>query len=843
MRSETSFGAVMLVLLLLFGCSNTTDTLTRNRFISDAKDEVLVSSNGNFRLGFFSPGKSPNRYIGIWFNKISVFTIVWVANRNNPIKNKTGVFKIADDGNIAIFDTDNEGGLALWSTNVSAISNSTAQLLPSGNLVLIATNGLDHSSTVVWQSFDHPTGTLLPGMKLGFDRRRGLNRFLTCWRSGDDPAPGNYSLKVDLRGSPQFFLYKNSAPIWRDGPWNGRTLNGIPPSSSRLNWSFIDNQDEVYYSISVADTSTFERLVLFPVGAILRAIWQPHAKEWAYFVGSQDRCDEYSRCGASAICNSNNTEDCTCLPGFEPQAPQDLFKKCVEKEKSHAYTCGKGGGEGFIKLTGVKIPDARISHLYKNVSLQECERECFNQCNCTGYASADVNAGGRGCYAWYGELNDIKQYNFNEDGQDFYVRVDAVELAANMRKNSNGFHGMKRTLVIIFLPVALGLLLFISCSYFFWRKNAKRKGLKQKQKNREMLLLDSPTNLTNKNSPNPNNHEQSGMVELTFYDLDTIAAATDNFSLSRKLGEGGFGPVYKGQLSNGQDIAVKRLSRNSGQGVVEFKNELLLIAKLQHRNLVRVLGCCIENEETMLIYEYMPNKSLDYFIFDETRKSFLDWKRRREIIDGIARGILYLHQDSRLRIIHRDLKASNILLDNELNPKISDFGTARIFGGNQSEAKTKRVMGTYGYMSPEYALDGLFSVKSDVFSFGVIVLELISSKKNFGFFHEDPYSNLIRYVWKLWSEGRAIEIIDPSLGDSCPTCEILRCIQVGLLCVQDSAIDRPTMSSVIFMLSNETNLSSPKQPVFTIPRSQNRKSPETGSSSINEVTVTMLSGR
>ncbi|XP_059623688.1 G-type lectin S-receptor-like serine/threonine-protein kinase At1g11410 isoform X2 [Cornus florida] len=703
MRSETSFGAVMLVLLLLFGCSNTTDTLTRNRFISDAKDEVLVSSNGNFRLGFFSPGKSPNRYIGIWFNKISVFTIVWVANRNNPIKNKTGVFKIADDGNIAIFDTDNEGGLALWSTNVSAISNSTAQLLPSGNLVLIATNGLDHSSTVVWQSFDHPTGTLLPGMKLGFDRRRGLNRFLTCWRSGDDPAPGNYSLKVDLRGSPQFFLYKNSAPIWRDGPWNGRTLNGIPPSSSRLNWSFIDNQDEVYYSISVADTSTFERLVLFPVGAILRAIWQPHAKEWAYFVGSQDRCDEYSRCGASAICNSNNTEDCTCLPGFEPQAPQDLFKKCVEKEKSHAYTCGKGGGEGFIKLTGVKIPDARISHLYKNVSLQECERECFNQCNCTGYASADVNAGGRGCYAWYGELNDIKQYNFNEDGQDFYVRVDAVELAANMRKNSNGFHGMKRTLVIIFLPVALGLLLFISCSYFFWRKNAKRK--------------------------------------------------------------------------------------------------------------------------------------------DETRKSFLDWKRRREIIDGIARGILYLHQDSRLRIIHRDLKASNILLDNELNPKISDFGTARIFGGNQSEAKTKRVMGTYGYMSPEYALDGLFSVKSDVFSFGVIVLELISSKKNFGFFHEDPYSNLIRYVWKLWSEGRAIEIIDPSLGDSCPTCEILRCIQVGLLCVQDSAIDRPTMSSVIFMLSNETNLSSPKQPVFTIPRSQNRKSPETGSSSINEVTVTMLSGR
>ncbi|XP_059636823.1 G-type lectin S-receptor-like serine/threonine-protein kinase SD1-1 [Cornus florida] len=357
-----------------------------------------------------------------------------------------------------------------------------------------------------------------------------------------------------------------------------------------------------------------------------------------------------------------------------------------------------------------------------------------------------------------------------------------------------------------------------------------------------MLLLDDTTNSSNQKTPKSNNHEPSGILELKFYDLHTIAAATDNFSVNRKLGEGGFGPVYKGELSNGQEIAVKRLSTNSGQGVIELKNEVLLIAKLQHRNLVRVLGCCIENEETMLIYEYMPNKSLDCFIFDETRKSLLDWKKRHKIIVGIARGILYLHQDSRLRIIHRDLKAGNILLDDELNPKISDFGIARIFGGNQSEANTNRVMGTYGYMSLEYALDGLFSVKSDVFNFGVIVLEVISGKKSYGFFHDDPYSNLISYVWKLWSEDRALEIIDSSLGDSSPTREILRCIQVGLLCVQDSAMDRPTMSSVLFMLSNETDLPSPKQPAFTVPRSQNR-STGTRSSSINSVTITALEAR
>ncbi|GMP75331.1 hypothetical protein CsSME_00032464 [Camellia sinensis var. sinensis] len=176
--------------------------------------------------------------------------------------------------------------------------------------------------------------------------------------------------------------------------------------------------------------------------------------------------------------------------------------------------------------------------------------------------------------------------------------------------------------------------------------------------------------------------------------LDLIYAATKHFSEENKLGQGGFGPVYKGILPDGKEIAVKRLSRASGQGLQEFKNEVTLIARLQHRNLVRLLCCCLEGNESLLIYEYMPYKSLDVFIFDSTKGAELDWKRRILVINGIARGILYLHEDSRLRIIHRDLKASNVLLDHEMNPKISDFGMARIFGGNQSEANTNRVVGT-----------------------------------------------------------------------------------------------------------------------------------------------------
>ncbi|XP_052487041.1 G-type lectin S-receptor-like serine/threonine-protein kinase SD1-1 isoform X2 [Gossypium raimondii] len=294
--------------------------------------------------------------------------------------------------------------------------------------------------------------------------------------------------------------------------------------------------------------------------------------------------------------------------------------------------------------------------------------------------------------------------------------------------------------------------------------------------------------------------------------------ATNNFSGNNILGQGGFGPVYKGTLIEGQEIAVKRLSKNSGQGLEEFKNEVTLISKLQHRNLVKLFGCCVRKDEKILIYEYMPNKSLDYFIFDQTRSKLLDWRIRMHIIDGIARGVLYLHHDSRLRIIHRDLKASNILLDNNMNPKISDFGLARKFGVHQTQAKTKRVIGTYGYMSPEYALDGLFSTKSDVFSFGVLVLEILSGKKNRGFSHPEHDHNLLGHAWTLWMGKRPLELIDTAFGDLYNATEVLRCINVALLCVQQSPPDRPNMSLVLLMLCGDSVLPQPKQPGFFIER-------------------------
>ncbi|KAK7343552.1 hypothetical protein VNO77_12362 [Canavalia gladiata] len=344
--------------------------------------------------------------------------------------------------------------------------------------------------------------------------------------------------------------------------------------------------------------------------------------------------------------------------------------------------------------------------------------------------------------------------------------------------STQGMSNTARIAVAVVVPVVVIVGLSISACIFL-RARRQRKS------------VDTETEVDNEIEP----------PETLQFNFDIIRMATNNFSETNMLGRGGFGPVYKGKLSNGQEVAVKRLSMNSGQGDVEFKNEVQLVAKLQHRNLVRLLGFSLERNERLLVYEFVPNKSLDYFIFDFIKRAHLDWERRHKIIGGIARGLVYLHEDSRLRIIHRDLKASNILLDAEMNPKISDFGMARLFVVDQTQGNTSKIVGTYGYMAPEYVMQGQFSVKSDVFSFGVLILEIVSGQKNNGFHNGEHVEDLISFAWKSWREGTASNLIDPTLNTGSRN-EIMRCIHIGLLCVQENIADRPTMASVVLMLNS-----------------------------------------
>ncbi|BAT04097.1 Os08g0179000 [Oryza sativa Japonica Group] len=406
-------------------------------------------------------------------------------------------------------------------------------------------------------------------------------------------------------------------------------------------------------------------------------------------------------------------------------------------------------------------------------------------------------------------------------------------LAPKMDLNLDGFRmgNRKTTDILEFVLPAVASLLILICM-LIWIC-----GVRGKQRGDEiyggLMLGDISTS----------RELSDRKVDFPIFSFREIASATNNFSDSNILGHGGFGTVYKGTMDGDKEIAVKRLSKGSAQGVVEFKNEVLLIAKLQHRNLVKLLGCCIHGDEKLLVYEYLPNKSLDAFLFNASRNSALDWTTRFKIIKGVARGILYLHQDSRLTIIHRDLKASNVLLDADMHPKISDFGTARIFGGNEQQSNTNRVVGTYGYMAPEYALEGIISVKSDVYSFGVLLLEIVSGLKISGII--DPttgHSNLIAYAWSLWKNGNMSTFVDASISESSSLNEALRCIHIALLSIQNNPNARPLMSWVVSSLDNkDIELPEPKEPMYFAHRSYGADG--AGESFVNDMSIASVEAR
>ncbi|CAH9081483.1 unnamed protein product [Cuscuta epithymum] len=816
--------------------SSSTDTITFNQTLKDG--DFLLSNSKSFALGFFTPANSiGKRYLGIWFQQIPVQTVVWVANRDTPVNGPSGILLFDAAGNLVV--RDQKSNVSVWSTNLNGSKPdsrySSAQLLDSGNLVFHP----DVKGIPTWQSFDYPTNTLLPSMKLWVDKKSGGGpRFLSSWKSSDDPSTGQYTFGMELTGSPQVFLYRSWARIWRTGPWNGVELSGAPEVSQThgiISLNYTDTVDEVSVTYSLRDPSVHSILVLNESGTVNRLVWQGKDKGWVgVWSAPEDKCDVYGGCGAFSTCNLASL-DCSCLTGYEPKSTQEgsSIGGCVRGSKTATSLCHSG--EGFIKLTKVKIPDAKMAVVNRTIGLKECEGVCLSNCSCMGYASSNITSGGMGCITWYGDLIDIRE--LSNGGQDMYIRASAADLK-KLEMKSRGHHGPKVIIKVSLAFVAVAAILLLSCLIM---KNRKGKRQKRNIKN----LVDS--NLQSYDESLMVDHvDETGSSDLSIYALKTMQAATDNFSEENKLGQGGFGSVYKGKLPNGQLVAIKRLSRTSGQGAEEFKNEVTLIAKLQHRNLVKLLGCCIQQGEKMLVYEHLPNKGLDSFIFDSKERESLDWAKRFEIILGIARGLLYLHRDSRLRIIHRDLKASNVLLDASMNPKISDFGMARIFGTGQNQANTNRVVGTYGYMSPEYAMEGQFSVKSDVFSFGVLLLEIVCGRKN-----KNPYKenslNLIGDMWDLWREGTALDLVDPLLGKSYDGGQVLRCIHVGLLCVQAMQNDRPTMSEVVFMLCNETQLPTPNRPGFILLRKEtclpSSSTSTTKSNSVNSLSMTKIEGR
>ncbi|XVF87259.1 hypothetical protein PTKIN_Ptkin18bG0104600 [Pterospermum kingtungense] len=357
--------------------------------------------------------------------------------------------------------------------------------------------------------------------------------------------------------------------------------------------------------------------------------------------------------------------------------------------------------------------------------------------------------------------------------------ISAISLE---NQNPNFNHAEKKRNVVPIVGGVLGaFLVFLAAGILWWKYCYKAKS----QQEKDLEALD---------------------VQTVSFTLRQIKAATNNFDSSNKIGEGGFGPVYKGQLADGTVVAVKQLSSKSSQGNREFMNEIGMISCLQHPNLVKLNGCCIEGDQLLLVYEYLENNSLSRALFGpEHSRINLDWPTRQKVCVGIARGLAFLHEESRLKIVHRDIKGTNVLLDRDLNPKISDFGLAKLHEEEKTHIST-RVAGTIGYMAPEYALWGYLTFKADVYSFGIVALEIVAGKNNTKFRPEEDYVCLQDWALVLQQQGNLMELVDPRLGTEFDKEEAIRMIKVALLCTNSSPKLRPIMSEVVKMLEGRKHV-------------------------------------
>uniref|UniRef100_A0A6N2L8Z8 non-specific serine/threonine protein kinase n=1 Tax=Salix viminalis TaxID=40686 RepID=A0A6N2L8Z8_SALVM len=690
--------------------------------------QTLVSQKGIFELGFFSPGTSSNIYLGIWHRNFADKTIVWVANRESPSDDLySSKLELLSDGNLVLLKTLTE---TVWSTTLaSSMPNTTkaeAVILDDGNFVI---RDGSNPSTIYWQSFDYPTDTWLPGAKLGINKRTGQVQRLISWKNSEDPAPGMFSVGIDTNGSGQFFMeWNRSHRYWSSGDWNGQIFSLIPERSLNynFNYSYVSNENESYLTYSLSNSSSnssyLTRIVIDFLGNMQHLTSMESKWFWVFFLSlPKYPAEVYGSCGVFGVFQ-NSSSYCQCLKGFEPLVQDDWSSGCVRKSPLHCQNKKSIGKEdGFLKMSNLTLP--ANSKTYQKVSAGRCRLDCMEKCSCMAYAYNNNN----GCSFWEGDLIDLQQSGIagGRAGAEIYIRLAASELELQIGNGSTRTGGTikwkLRTAFAVAIPttlITLGLFMYFRC---LCKGKLTRKG-------HDIMLFDFDTNpgSTNNESSSVDNRKKrlSKNMELPLFSYESVSVATGQFS--DKLGEGGFGPVYKGKLPTGLEVAVKRLSERSGQGLEEFRNETILIAKLQHRNLVRLLGSCIERDEKMLIYD--------------------------------------------------------------------------------------------GYMSPEYAMEGLFSIKSDVFSFGVLVLEIVSGKKNTSFYHSDSL-HLLGHAWKLWRSNKASDMMDPTLGDPPSTSMLLRYINIGLLCVQESPADRPTMSDVISMIVNEhVALPEPKQPAFVAGR-------------------------
>uniref|UniRef100_A0A2N9GBL1 Receptor-like serine/threonine-protein kinase n=1 Tax=Fagus sylvatica TaxID=28930 RepID=A0A2N9GBL1_FAGSY len=787
------FFLICLVQTLPLSSSNTFDTLTGTSLSVDQPSDILVSANGEFSAGFFPVGDNAFCF-SIWMTRPSVPTIVWMANRDDPVDGKGSKLSVLNEGKLIL---TNSVGITVWTTRTSALTSSEAtnlqlQLLNTGNLVLHNSK----SNFFIWQSFDSPTDTLLPQQALT------MVSSLISKRSQDDYSSGNYKLFFDndnvlrllFQGPAMTSLY------WPD-PWIedpgevGRSKYNTSRNALLDDLGCFWSSDHFTFFANDYGVVTHRRLTLDPDGNLRLYSLKEMNGRWDWVVTWQvlsQPCTIHGICGPNSLCSYDHVfgRRCSCLQGFKMKDNTDWSYGC---EPEFSVSCNHTDESSFVQLEHVEYYGSDLNFT-KNLTFELCQEKCWSfGCNCKGFQYKFIKEEGiYYCYPKFLLINGHYSPNFVGD---FYLRVpkdgifynktphEEFKLACSgqIPKQQRRTYENKTVKLLLWFAIALGgvELTCIVMVWFFLLRTRKR----------------------------PDPAAQGYLLTNRFqrFSFDELRKATRGFK--EVIGQGAGGIVYKGVLPDQRVAAIKRLNE-ANQGESEFLAEVNTIGMLNHMYLIEMWGYCAEGKHKLLVYEYMEHGSLA----GNLRSNVLDWKKRFDIAVGTAKGLAYLHEECLEWVLHCDVKPQNILLDANYQPKVADFGLSKLLSrSNIDHSSFSKMRGTRGYMAPEWVYNLPITSKVDVYSYGIVLLEMVTGKSPSGMHISDnggtrEHKRLVTLVREnldienditmSWIE----EIIDPMMAGIYDKAKMELLVTVALQCVAEDKDDRPTMNQVVEML-------------------------------------------
>ncbi|CAN6486786.1 unnamed protein product [Victoria cruziana] len=746
--------------------------------------DVLVSENGTFEAGFYQVGDNAFSF-AVWYSEMisRQRTVVWMANRDWPVNSKASQLVFGKRGDLVLLDMD---GSIVWTTATTTTATTTgrvlAKLMETGNLLL-----LDGDGRVVWQSFDHPTDTLLPRQPFTKSVR------LVSRASQGVYTTGYYVAHYD-DDNVLAFIYDgpNTSSVYWPSPENSVFQNGRTSYNSSR-YGILDDagrftsSDRLQFSASDAAVIGVKRRLTMDLDGTLRLYSLNHVtKDWEIsWMPSMERCRVHGLCGENGICSYRPSPTCTCPPGFTKENPVDWNQGC---KPEFNILCNK------TEVKFVKIPHADFYgydlNFQSGISLEACKNICRSDCNCRGFGYR-LDGGGN-CYPksillngqsgpqFFGDMYIKVPSRMNFGSTTDQHKVDCTKISLPRILDRAYVFGKAQGDYLkypIYFVIAIGVV-EIMCST--WLAYTHKKTVHLNNLNQGYMVVST------------------GFRRFTFKELKK---ATNNFI--DEIGRGGSGVVYKGVLEDKRVVAVKKLEGLTDGSEEQFWSEVSTIGRINHMNLVAMFGFCAEKQKRLLVYEYLENGSLEKNLF--SNGTVLAWENRFNIALGTAKALAYLHEECLEWVLHCDVKPQNVLLDKDFQPKVADFGLSKLFArGGNNISEFSKVRGTRGYMAPEWILNLPITSKVDVYSYGILVLELVTGRSSMGFQHigengEVGYRQLIPWIREMVRMNRnwVEEITDTQLHGMYDNSSVEILIKVALQCVAEERELRPTMSQIV----------------------------------------------